>query len=315
MLAVLASHKETTTMRRLLRMMALTYLLMLASLFVAAYPFKFSNPDFDPIVKEIGGIPMVYVPEGCFPMGTSRWERDYTCNRLFPNWSSCRDWTESETPQHEVCLSEFWISQTEVTNAQYAECVNAGVCEPPICGGFGDPNYANHPVVCVDWHQAGMYAEWLSNATGQTFSLPTEAQWEYAARGPAGSLYPWGNERPICELANFYSLTDEEYCVGDTTPAGSYPKGVSWVGALDMAGNVFEGVSDWYNVDYYATRQNGEWDPIGPESSVDRVVRGGSWFSLGTFARAALRDFRGPDLRDYFRGFRVVCAPPISPGR
>jgi formylglycine-generating enzyme required for sulfatase activity len=187
-------------MYRLLRALALTYLLMLTLLIVAAYPF--SNPDFEPIVQEINGVPMVYVPEGCFPMGSGRWEVGYVCRRYVPGNPECRQWFRDEMPQHEVCLSAFWIGLTEVTNAQYAACVNAGACESPDCRYIDDPAYADHPVVCVDWYRATTYAEWLSDVTGQAFGLPTEAQWDYAARGPMGNAYPWGNNEPAWLFGN-----------------------------------------------------------------------------------------------------------------
>ncbi len=232
-----------------------------------------ADPAWMPIVQEINGLPMVYVPAGCFMMGSENGGRD-------------------ERPVHEVCLSAFWISQTEVTNAQYAECVNAGACEPPAYRvHFDNPDYANHPAVYVDWGQASAYAQWIGA------SLPTEAQWEYTARGPGGREYPWGDTPSSCELANFSD------CVGGTAPVGSYPVGASWVGALDMAGNVLELVTDWYGR-YPRERQV---DPTGPTGGDVRILRGGSFFNESSDARCANRYGYSPHYSLGTIGFRVVA--------
>jgi formylglycine-generating enzyme required for sulfatase activity len=234
------------------------------------------EPDWTPVVEEINGVPFVYVPAGCFMMGSE-------------------DGDDDEMPVHEVCLSAFWISWTEVTNDQYRACVDASVCKPPDDRTrFDDLSYVDHPVVRIDWYQAKAYARWAGG------TLPTEAQWEYAARGPAGHVYPWGDEDPTCELANV------EYCVDNTMPVGSYPDGVSWVGALDMAGNVWEWVADWYSEDYYATLAPGVLDPTGPEDGVARVMRGGSFIFNQENARAAIRVWFNPYFHFDNYGFRVV---------
>jgi formylglycine-generating enzyme required for sulfatase activity len=152
-------------------------------------------PDWKPIAGSINDIPVVYVPAGCFMMGSTDEEVDEVyemCQALSLRYlgeDRCdRGFFEVEQPLHEVCLSSFWIGQTEVTNAQYAQCVKADECSPPSDQEFfGDPDYADHPVVFVDWGQARKYAEWVGG------DLPTEAQWAYAARGPMRWTYPWGN--------------------------------------------------------------------------------------------------------------------------
>jgi formylglycine-generating enzyme required for sulfatase activity len=153
--------------------------------------------------------------------------------------------------------------------------VEAGGCEPPqeTCFledyPFGDASKATHPATCVNWYRAQAYCEWARAR------LPTEAEWEYAARGNSARAYPWGNDVPSCDLANYSG------CVGDTTPVGSYPAGASWCGALDMAGNVWEWVADGYDSDYYSN--SSYRNPTGPSSSLGddgrewRTVRGGSW--------------------------------------
>ncbi|MBN1200345.1 MAG: SUMF1/EgtB/PvdO family nonheme iron enzyme [Anaerolineae bacterium] len=249
-------------------------------------PAGSDNTDWTPVI-EINGLPMVYVPAGCFMMGSDEGDED-------------------ERPVHEVCLSEFWIGQTEVTNAQYKACVDDGACTPPRDRTYyDDPAYAEHPVVYVDWEQAGAFVAWAGG------SLPTEAQWEYAARGPESGTwtypYPWGNDWPTCERAN---LSD---CEGGTAPVGPHQRtaGASWVGALDMAGNVWEWVADWYEADYYATLDAGSLNPAGPASGSSRVLRGGAFYSSAIDLLAAVRLDYYPDYKyDDYVGFR--CARSVK---
>jgi formylglycine-generating enzyme required for sulfatase activity len=162
-------------------------------------------------------------------------------------------------------------------------------------------------VVGVSWHDAQAYAEWLSAEIGETCTLPTEAQWEYAARGPEAVEYPWGDDSPTCDLVNYSG------CVGRTSPVGSYsPAGDSWVGAADMAGNVWEWTADRYDAEYYRTVTDGQLDPIGPDSGDYRVLRGGAWSDDGARARCAYRGHGDrPGLRSLDFGFRVVCVAPV----
>ena len=211
--------------------------------------------------------------------------------------------TDNEQPVHEVTLDAFWIDRTEVTNAQYAACVDDGACDPPGSSSsytrdsyYGNPEYADYPVIYVSWEDAAAYAEWAGGR------LPTEAEWEYAARGPQSFVYPWGNQAITCDLANYWGKNGG--CVGDTSKVGDYPDGASWVGALDMAGNVWEWVNDWYNSDYY-TRSSG-LNPPGPESGEYRALRGSSWNDYVQLTRAAFRNDINPGDRLYDVGFRVA---------
>jgi iron(II)-dependent oxidoreductase len=209
------------------------------------------------------------------------------------------DGEDDESPVHTVYLDAYWIDKYEVTNAQYALCVQAGECDVPSCGNYEDPQYADHPVVCVNWYDAQSYTEWVGGR------LPTEAEWEKAARGGLeGQLYPWGNEVPICTL-DAENGAKFRGCIGETVEVGSFaPNGY---GLFDMAGNVWEWVSDWYDENYYSISPSE--NPQGPSGSIQRVLRGGSFRDNQNLARCAYRARLNPGGRFYFNGFRVVVSP------
>ena len=239
-------------------------------------------------ISDVDGMPMVYVPAGEFSMGSSNGDND-------------------EKPVHTVFLDSYWIDQTEVTNAMYAQCVTAGVCSIPSIPSsytrdsyYGNTQYNDYPVIYVNWQQAKDYCQWAGR------SLPSEAQWEKAARGPDGNTYPWGNNSPKPTLANYVNSK------GDTTPVGSYPEGASPYGALDMTGNVWEWVADWYAVEYYASQIS--WNnPQGASTGVYRLLRGGSWSSGMDFIRSSYR-YRGyPESSSSGDGFRCALSVSVSP--
>jgi formylglycine-generating enzyme required for sulfatase activity len=248
-------------------------------------PTPTASPAFalgDTQTRSTDGMVMVYVPGGTFQMGST-------------------DGQSYEQPVHPVTLDDFWIDRTEVTNGQYEQCVDARVCRAPTTCDWGEPTYedvsrANHPVVCVDWHGARAYCAWARAR------LPTEAEWEYAARGPDGYIYPWGNSAPDCDKTNYSS------CVGETIAVGSYPDGTSWCGAHDMAGNVWEWVADWYG-DYSSEAQT---NPAGPETGDSRVWRGGSKYGNAYSIRSVNREWIDPHNRFGSRGFRCVVASTSS---
>ncbi len=249
----------------------------------------------------VGGITagMVKIPAGAFWRG---------CNPANPNPYACDSLQLSrESPYRQLTLSEFWIDKTEVTQEKFATCIAANGCTPPapvdpqnaLYAGYDPANKPDHPVSNVTWAQARSYCMWL----GKRF--PTEAEWEKAARGTDGRMYPWGDTEPTdtCLLANL------GVCTGSGTHAvGSHPSGDSPYGVSDMAGNVAEWVADFYDVTYYASAP--AVDPQGPLSGNERVARGGGYPHSNLDGRAASRARSGANApADYPRGFRCAYAP------
>ena len=231
---------------------------------------------------------LVYVPKGEFTMGS--------------------DVNSDEQPIHKVYLDAFWIDQTEVTNKQYKACVDAGTCEPPSSTNsythpsyYGNPEFDDYPVIYVNWDKANRYCEvW----TGTGGDLPTEAQWEKAARGTDARTYPWGNDAPNKDLLNYNSI------VGDTTKVGNYKTVKSFYGTYDMAGNVWEWANDWYDETYYKS-SNSSNNPLGPESGQYRVLRGGSWPYNYNYVRSAFRNRNYPTVTYDDFGFRCSRSLPV----
>jgi len=216
----------------------------------------------------------------------------------------------NEAPVHLVELDPFYMDETEITNAQYLDCVDAGKCSPPQekksstrSGYYGIYAYADYPVIYVNWENASQYCQWRGAR------LPSEAEWEYAARGGlADKLYPWGDTPPVCKpgVLNGAMFNDKENCKNkDTERVKRYaPNGY---GLYDMAGNVWEWVADWYGVDYY--RKSPQVNPLGPESGISRVLRGGAWDVVGIYLHAALRHTAGPATVSDKVGFRCARTP------
>jgi formylglycine-generating enzyme required for sulfatase activity len=219
---------------------------------------------------------MVFVPAGEFSMGSNDGESD-------------------EKPVHTVYLDAYYIDEYEVTNAQYRKCVEAGVCSQPSYWDDSGYNKPNQPVVGVNWNDAKTYCQWAGAR------LPTEAEWEKAAQGTDGRTYPWGNQSADCSRANYGG------CVGRPAEVGQYPTGASPYGALDMAGNVWEWVADWYAADYYG--RSPARNPQGPDSGQYRVLRGGSWSASAYSLRAAYRGGSDPADRSGSSGFRCAGSP------
>jgi formylglycine-generating enzyme required for sulfatase activity len=256
-------------------------------------------------ITDAYGVAMRLVPAGEFNMGSDADDALAECQKFR---SYCkRDWFTNEEPAHTVYLDAFYMDKYEVTNAQYAACVAAGRCTPPHEDSssdrsryYGEAAFENYPVIKVDWDQAKTYCEWRGAR------LPTEAEWEKAARGTDGRVYPWGNYAPTCLLANFDPSGGTE-CVGDTSAVGSYPEGISPYGIYDLAGNVWEWVADWYDANYYTSSPSR--NPAGPAMGTRRVLRGGSWYDYEYHLRASLRLRNGPDLWNNYVGFRCSRSP------
>ncbi len=218
-----------------------------------------SNADWTPLTQTFDGVEMVQVPAGCFIMGNAEGRRD-------------------ESPEHEICFTQpFWIDRTEVTNQQY--------------GSQGNFSGDNRPRENLTWFEA---RDFCAARGGR---LPTEAEWEYAARGPDNLIYPWGNE--LIED----NLVFDRNSNNQTADVGSKPAGVSWVGAVDLAGNVWEWVSSLYE-DYPYSASDGREDLSNTENR--RAYRGGVGSYIDFGASAATRFRAQPDDRDWFIGFR--CA-------
>jgi eukaryotic-like serine/threonine-protein kinase len=228
----------------------------------------------------------MYVPAGPFTMGNDQGAAD-------------------QRPAHTVSLDAFWIDRTEVTNAMFTLCVNAHACAAPQqfhsisrSSYFDNVKFADFPVLFVSWTQAQAYCAWAGRR------LPTEAEWEKAARGTDGRLYPWGNQPPDPQRLNFGASA-----LGDTVAVGQHPTGASPYGALDMAGNAWEWVADWYDPGYYAVSPPN--NPPGPAKTGCpqgdcKVLRGGGWDSSAQDVTASARLFYGPnDTRD---AFTIRCA-------
>jgi formylglycine-generating enzyme required for sulfatase activity len=235
----------------------------------------------------------VRIPVGEFWMGSDK-QKDVLAD-------------DNELPQHKVELPEYWMAKTPVTNAQYQAFVQASRHSAPQHwqGGKIPQDKEQHPVVYVKWEDATAFCQWASQASGQKIALPTEAQWEKAARGTDGWIYPWGDAAPDANRCNF------EMDVKDTTPVGKYsPQGDSPYGCVDMAGNVWEWCADWFDEKEYSRRAKSQvHDPQGSASGSYRVLRGGAWVHNGRFVRCARRVRDTPSLVFNDVGFRPARSP------
>lgn len=210
---------------------------------------------------------MVLIPAGEFEMGDGKGE---------------------DSPKHRVWLDAYYIGETCVTNAQYAEFVRSGGGRKPDNDRWDNPEFAEHPVTDVDWEDASAYAAWAG------CELPAEAQWEKAARGPEGYIYPWGNEWDPSKCRHGKNHDDET-----TAPVTAYPDGRSGYGTYQQSSNVWEWCQDWYDTDYYRS-DAATHNPEGPSVGSSRILRGGTCFGC------AYRGWLDPKRRDNYVGFRLA---------
>jgi hypothetical protein len=205
----------------------------------------------------------------------------------------------TDNPEHQVTLSDYWIYSTEVTNQQYALCVGLGNCTAPDANdnpGFSNYKLANDPVTGVTYEQAANYCEFVNGR------LPTEAEWEKAAQNQQGGQYPWGEAEPTCDLLNFNN------CLEGMASVIAYSEGASNYGALNMAGNVFEWVADWYGAESYS--ESPAENPTGPASGTLRSVRSSSYESGADQVAVAIRNAESPQTHRADLGFRCVVNDP-----
>jgi serine/threonine-protein kinase len=271
-----------------------------------------ATPGENILIRPADDAVMVFVPGGTFTMGSSEEEIAAAvelCQQYLLFGSCMRSRFADEAPQHQVTLDSFWIDQTEVTNAQYSQCVASGNCRRAACFHDFPIHESDQPVGCVSWYDAQAFCEWAGGR------LPTEAEWEYAARGSQGFIFPWGYEfdptrTNYCDVNCTYRWRDDSFNDGFSwpAPAASFPSGVSWCGALDMAGNNWEWVADWYAPDYYANSPT--QNPQGPEEGTLRVLRGGSCHFFPPYLRTARRSANPPTSVYASGGFR--CAEDMS---
>jgi formylglycine-generating enzyme required for sulfatase activity len=241
-------------------------------------PVTLSGPQAGTIMTWLDNSQLVYIPVGDFIMGLG----------------------SGDAPQKTVSLDGYWIYKTDVTDKMYGQCVGTGNCAAPAqeigTPVYTNPVYGDYPVVGVTWDMAANFCKW---AQGQ---LPTEAQWEKAARGSDGGVHPWGNENPGCDLLNYKG------CLGHTNDVNDYPAGRSQYGLLDMAGNVFQWVNDFYDPNYYDNMP--AQNPTGPGSGDTHVIRGSSFESDASQTISAVRHYGGSGHTNYDLGFRCVVNQP-----
>ncbi len=228
--------------------------------------------------------PLVKIPAGPFTMGT------------YP--TGMRK-TDPEEPQRTVTLDAYAIGIYHVTNSQYAQYVKETGYQQPLFWGDERFNGVDYPVVGVNWYDATYFFEWLNKITGVAYRLPTEAEWEKAARGTEGREYPWGN------IWDASKTNTSEAGIKKLKPVGSYPNGMSPFGCYDMAGNAYDWCSDWFHIDTY--KYSPADNPMGAVDGRRKVIRGGSWQPRGEFAaRCANRAAQEPARANHNIGFRIA---------
>jgi|TARA_B110000116_G_scaffold263909_1_gene271041 formylglycine-generating enzyme required for sulfatase activity len=274
--------------------------------------FMFSSLPFKAQADSSDTENMILINAGGFMRGI---DEDPGNNKL----PSPKEVFEDEGPARMVYLSSYYIDKYEVSNSQYKSFMRATDYAAPAYWDHRQLNITNHPVTGVNWHDASAYCRWNKKR------LPTEAEWEKAARGPAGSIYPWGNTIDI-KKANFSKGNTGKKMV--TTPIDSYPEGKSYYGVYNMAGNVFEWVQDWYDPDFYKDEKSAVRNVKGPNLGTEigiegkydvklrygqkKVIRGGSWFAPAESITTTHRFWNNPMNNSYGVGLGIRCARDIK---
>ncbi len=250
----------------------------------------------------------VYVRGGVFTMGSDPLEiaYAYALCKTEPQGDACRvEVFEDELVPRHVSLSDYLLGRREVTVAEYGRCVETGLCSaPPLAAGGKRFDLPDYPVTMVSWHDAATYCRWAGGR------LPTEAEWERAARGTVGRRFPWGNVyNPFLLNGGRFSVDafDDRDGYAELAPVGSFPLGRTPDGIDDLAGNVEEWVADYYAPAY---PEADEHDPVGPDTGDEKVLRGGSFAHGRAWQRGANRAHDLPSSRRYWRGFR--CAWSVN---
>jgi formylglycine-generating enzyme required for sulfatase activity len=255
---------------------------------------------------------MVFLPEGELLMGSSEDELDAAvahCEQDRGEGRCQREWFHDEFPDHRVGVNAFWIDRTEVTNAQFAAFLNSEgnqiegdvtwldiEDDSSLIEYYGEgyrprPGFEEYPVIEVSWFGARAYCKWAGGL------LPSEERWEYAARGPERLEFPWGMDPPTCQQANVSG------CQDNVAPVNNHQSGASWGGVQDLAGNVFEWVTNW-SMPYPGS----QYDNV-DFGTIYKIVRGGSWNFEPYYSRGAHRSYAlMPDIRNEFVGFRCTVA-------
>ena len=290
------------------------YVLLIIIILAVLFSCEENEFDFsDPLYKPVDPSPMIQIDSGSFNMGS-----DYSTG-IDPIDGVSDEGFSDEWPEREVFVDTFSIETTEVSNAQYRACVLDDGCTDPQKDWsvtrdlyYLDSDFDDYPVLFVTWEQAEKYCRWLDRR------LPTEAEWEKAAKGEDESVFPWGFELPDCDMANFSKIISEfgtddeiiftEACYKDTLRVDQFQNYGSSRGVLNMAGNVSEWVADWYDPEYYENHNDPEdlKNPTGPENGDHKVHRGGSFADNVYFIRTAYRGHASVNQGFSYIGFR--CA-------
>ncbi len=269
---------------------------------------------------------MVYIPAGYVEMGSGdkEIERAMEMFQKAEDTKPVRNWFDDEVPKHKVWIDAFYLDKYEVTNQEYMKFVRAGgytkkifwtkkgwkwvrhkKIKAPDCFDDNRFNQPDHPVVCINGYEASAYAKWAGKR------LSTEAEWERAARGDNGRMFPWGDDISTQEgyRANYHPGGENQEKDGHrfTAPAAAFPNGASPFGVYQMAGNVWEWCEDWYGENYY--KESPKKNPAGPRIGAERIVRGGAWLNSIISIRIPYRSYANPKLRYSHIGIRCARSP------